>query len=73
MQENPPPALPAPLSNTGGALGKKIFLVIKDMKSQQEVRRIDVTGKNEHARERILYCILTQMDRDRYAVDEIEE
>jgi hypothetical protein len=52
---------------------KKSYLVIKDMKTQEEVKRIDVTGKNDRMRERVLHGLLTQMDRNKYVVDEIEE
>lgn len=51
----------------------KTYIVIKELKTQAEVKRLDVTGKTDRERERVLHGLLIQMDRNKYAVDEIEE
>lgn len=53
--------------------GKKSWLVIKNRTTKEEVKRIDVTGRDDRSRERVLHGLLMQMDRNTYFVDEIEE
>lgn len=51
----------------------KEYLVIKDMKTKEEVHRIDVTGKSERNRDMCLMGLMRNMDLDNYFVDEVEE
>lgn len=45
-------------------------LVIRDIETDEEVRRLDVTGKSERQIEKIERGMLRQMDTERYYVGE---
>lgn len=45
---------------------EKKYLVVRSLETQEEVRRIDVTGRGERALERIERGLLMQMDTDRF-------
>lgn len=43
-------------------------LEVVDMTTRETVYRVDVTGRSEHAIERVLRGMLTNMNRERYFV-----
>lgn len=45
-------------------------LVVRDVETDEEVRRLDVTGKSERQIEKIERGMLRQMDTERYHVGE---
>lgn len=47
-------------------------LVVRDIKTREEVHRVDVAGRSERQIERTLMGMLMRVDTDRFFVDEEE-
>lgn len=48
---------------------RKCYFVVREMKTDKEVKRIDVTKHGESSRDKIERGLLRQMDTDNFYVD----
>lgn len=54
-------------------MSKKKYLLIRQIDNRKEVKRVEVTGRDDRTCERIQMGMLRNLNRDEYFVDELEE
>lgn len=52
---------------------KKRALVVRDLDTDEEVHRVDITGSSEPRAEKVLRGLLMRVDTDRFYVDDTDD